>query len=170
MLGQFGYRRVLIVTDAVLVKLGLITPLREALEREGILTLLQDRQDGRGPLELQEGVDYLASFNTTQDQIRLDAVAGAFAPDSTYTIILNNGVQGIHDIAGNPLLPNRSTPLSASIWQTNDFTVNNYAIGGQTILNLDGTRPFKIQLAELDLPATEKLNSDRGVVFKIPVN
>jgi len=51
-----------------------------------------------------------------------------------------------------------------------EFDVHNYAIVGQTLFNLDGTGPFKIQLAELDLPATEKLNSDRGVVFKIPMN
>ena len=51
-----------------------------------------------------------------------------------------------------------------------EFDVHNYAIVGQTLFNLDGTGPFKIQLAELDLAATEKLNSERGVMFKIPVN
>lgn len=50
-----------------------------------------------------------------------------------------------------------------------EFEVHNYAIVGQTLFNLDGTGPFRIHLAELDLPATEKLNSDRGVTFKIPI-
>ena len=51
-----------------------------------------------------------------------------------------------------------------------EFDVHNYAIVGPTLFNLDGTGPFRIQLADLDLVATEKLNSDRGVTFKIPVN
>ena len=46
--------------------------------------------------------------------------------------------------------------------------VQNYAIVGKTLFNFDGTGPFKVQLADLDLPATEKLNGDRGVEFKLP--
>jgi alcohol dehydrogenase len=41
-LGQLGCRRLMIVTDAVLVKLGLIEPLREALVREGIDVAVHD--------------------------------------------------------------------------------------------------------------------------------
>lgn len=41
-LGQFGHRRVMIVTDAVLVKLGLVEPLRRALEDAGIDVALHD--------------------------------------------------------------------------------------------------------------------------------
>ena len=36
MIGGFGFRRVLIVTDAVLVKLGVVAPLRRALVEQGI--------------------------------------------------------------------------------------------------------------------------------------
>jgi alcohol dehydrogenase len=36
MIGEFGFRRVLIVTDAVLVKLGLVAPLRGALVGQGV--------------------------------------------------------------------------------------------------------------------------------------
>jgi alcohol dehydrogenase len=36
MIGEFGFRRVLIVTDAVLVKLGLVGPLRDELTARGI--------------------------------------------------------------------------------------------------------------------------------------
>lgn len=41
-IGQFGFRRVMIVTDAVLVKLGLIDPIRRALEEEGIDVAVHD--------------------------------------------------------------------------------------------------------------------------------
>ena len=41
-LGQFGHRRVLIVTDAVLVRLGLVEPLRQALAGQGIDVAVHD--------------------------------------------------------------------------------------------------------------------------------
>jgi alcohol dehydrogenase class IV len=41
-IGQFGFRRVLIVTDAVLVKLGLVEPLRETLVAQGIDVAIHD--------------------------------------------------------------------------------------------------------------------------------
>lgn len=46
--------------------------------------------------------------------------------------------------------------------------VHNYAIVGQNLFNFDGTGPFKIKLAELNLHATEKVNEDNGVEFKLP--
>ena len=49
--------------------------------------------------------------------------------------------------------------------------LGNYAIVGQTIFDLDrgsGRRSKKIQLAELDLPATEKANDALGLDFKLP--
>ncbi len=42
MIGQFGFRRVMIVTDAVLVKLGLVEPLRRALADQGIDVAVHD--------------------------------------------------------------------------------------------------------------------------------
>ncbi|HEX9207394.1 MAG TPA: iron-containing alcohol dehydrogenase [Steroidobacteraceae bacterium] len=41
-IGQFGFRRVMIVTDAVLVKLGLVEPLRVALQAQGIDVAVHD--------------------------------------------------------------------------------------------------------------------------------
>src|SRR5512137_858981 len=41
-IGQFGFRRVMIVTDAVLVKLGLVEPLRRALQAAGIDVAIHD--------------------------------------------------------------------------------------------------------------------------------
>lgn len=47
--------------------------------------------------------------------------------------------------------------------------VQNYAIVGATLFELGDGRTRKIQLAELDLPATQKANDDRGVDFQLPV-
>jgi alcohol dehydrogenase class IV len=42
MIAEFGFRRVLIVTDAMLVKLGLVAPLRDALVAQGLDVALFD--------------------------------------------------------------------------------------------------------------------------------
>jgi alcohol dehydrogenase class IV len=42
-IGQFGLRRTMIVTDAVLVKLGLVEPLRQALVAQGIDVAVHDQ-------------------------------------------------------------------------------------------------------------------------------
>jgi alcohol dehydrogenase len=41
-IGQLGFRRVMVVTDAVLVRLGLVEPLRRALEAQGIDVAVHD--------------------------------------------------------------------------------------------------------------------------------
>jgi len=46
--------------------------------------------------------------------------------------------------------------------------VSNYAIVSQTLYDLTPGHPRKIALADLDLPATQKQNDDRGVVFQLP--
>lgn len=46
--------------------------------------------------------------------------------------------------------------------------VQNYAIVGQTLWNFAPQHTQKIALADLDLPATEKANDDRGVTFRVP--
>lgn len=48
--------------------------------------------------------------------------------------------------------------------------VLNYAIVGDTLFDFEVTRTHKIQLADLDLPATHKVNDDHGVDFQIPAN
>ncbi len=47
--------------------------------------------------------------------------------------------------------------------------VLNYAIVGDTLFELSEGRTHKIQLADLDLPATHKVNEERGVDFQVPV-
>jgi hypothetical protein len=46
--------------------------------------------------------------------------------------------------------------------------VVNYAIVGDTLFDFAEGRTHKILLADLDLPATEKANDERGVEFKVP--
>jgi len=41
--------------------------------------------------------------------------------------------------------------------------VRNYAIVGQTLWSFGGQRTEKIPLSDLDLPATQKANEERGV-------
>jgi len=48
--------------------------------------------------------------------------------------------------------------------------VFNYAIVGDTLFDFSGGRSRKILLADLDLPATQKANDDRGVDFEIPAS
>jgi hypothetical protein len=46
--------------------------------------------------------------------------------------------------------------------------IENYAIVGQTLYDLTPGHPHKIALTDLDLPATQKQNEDRGVPFDLP--
>jgi hypothetical protein len=46
--------------------------------------------------------------------------------------------------------------------------VTNYAIVSETLYDLTPGHQRKVALADLDLPATEKQNDDRGVVFQLP--
>jgi hypothetical protein len=46
--------------------------------------------------------------------------------------------------------------------------IDNYAIVSQTLYDLTPGHTRKIALADLDLPATEKQNDDRGVSFQLP--
>ena len=64
-----------------------------------------------------------------------------------------------------------ATPAVATVLVFRDQhqqEVQNYAIVGETLWAFAAQRTQKIPLAELDIPATEKANDDRGVVFKVP--
>jgi hypothetical protein len=49
-------------------------------------------------------------------------------------------------------------------------TVDNYVIVSQTLYDLTSGHPRKIDLADLDLVATQKQNDDNGVVFLLPAS
>jgi len=69
-------------------------------------------QDG---IVLEEGLHYIATYNSTQNTIRLSPVAGIWTQGSTYIIVLNNDPDGIRDLADNPLQPNRPVPLDPTV-------------------------------------------------------
>jgi hypothetical protein len=46
--------------------------------------------------------------------------------------------------------------------------IQNYAIVGHTLWSFSAERTEKIPLSEIDIPATTKVNDDRGVNFKVP--
>jgi hypothetical protein len=62
-------------------------------------------------------------------------------------------------------------PVAATILVFRDRRqqeVQNYAIVGQTLWAFSAGRTQKIPLANLDVPATEKANDERGVTFRVP--
>lgn len=61
------------------------------------------------------------------------------------------------------------TPVATLVFKDgNQMEIRNYAVVGQTLYDLSSGRPRRISLADLDLPATEKVNDDRGVSFELP--
>lgn len=47
--------------------------------------------------------------------------------------------------------------------------VGNYAIVGSTLFDLTPGHSRKVPLSDLDIAATQKVNDDRGVIFRLPV-
>lgn len=56
--------------------------------------------------------DYLFSYDTTSNTVRLQAAAGIFS-DGIYTIEINNTATGVRDIADNPIKPNQASGVDA---------------------------------------------------------
>jgi hypothetical protein len=67
---------------------------------------------------------------------------------------------------GAPVLP----PTVLVFRDQHKEEVRNYAIVGQTLWNFAPHHTQKIPLSELDLPATTKANSDRGLTFRLPLS
>ena len=65
-----------------------------------------------------------------------------------------------------PVVPQPSTVLVFK--DGHQAEVQNYAIVADTLFDLSEGRTHKIQLADLDLSATRKVNDDRGVDFQVP--
>src|ERR1022692_1102022 len=59
-------------------------------------------------------------------------------------------------------------PTTLVFKDTHQLEIENYAIVNQTLYDLTPGHPRKIALADLDLPATEKQNDDRGITFQLP--
>ena len=60
-------------------------------------------------------------------------------------------------------------PLTTLVFKDGrQVELGNYAIVSQTLYDLTPGHPRRIALADLDLPATQKQNDDRGVTFQLP--
>lgn len=68
-----------------------------------------------------------------------------------------------------PAAPVADQPSTVLIFKDgHEQEIKNYAILGNTLYDLSDGRTRKVQLAELDLPATVKQNDDRGITFELP--
>ena len=73
------------------------------------------------------------------------------------------------DQSGTDPAPDPPQPPTTLVFKDGrQLEVSNYAIVSQTLYDLTPGHPRKIALADLDLPATQKQNDDRGVVFQLP--
>jgi hypothetical protein len=74
------------------------------------------------------------------------------------------------DAAVDPA-PDTPQPATTLIFKDgHQIEVTNYAIVSGTLYDLTPGHQRKVALADLDLPATEKQNDDRGVVFQLPAS
>jgi hypothetical protein len=86
----------------------------------------------------------------------------------------NSGDQDFHSRSTPPSAPpqQESTPTApATVLVFRDQhqeEVQNYAIVGQTLWNFTPQHTQKIPLSDLDIPATQQANDDRGVDFHLP--
>jgi hypothetical protein len=61
-----------------------------------------------------------------------------------------------------------SAPTTLIFRDQHKEEIQNYAIVGDTLFSFSAERTQKIPLSELDIPATTKVNEDRGVNFRVP--
>jgi hypothetical protein len=67
--------------------------------------------------------------------------------------------------------PDPPQPATTLVFKDgHQLEVQNYAIVGQMLYDLTPGHRRNVPLAELDLPSTEKLNDDHGVVFQLPLS
>lgn len=76
------------------------------------------------------------------------------------------GDQQSADRPRDPVVAQPTTTLVFNDGHKSD--VENYAIVGDTLFDFTGGLTHKILLADLNLPATHKVNDDRGVDFQVP--
>jgi hypothetical protein len=67
-----------------------------------------------------------------------------------------------------PVPESPQSPTTLVFKDGHQVEVENYAIVAQTLYDLTPGHPRKIALADLDLPATEKQNDNRGITFQLP--
>lgn len=116
------------------------------------------------------------AYNTDEDQ---DSYAGASypAPYPENDSGLQRDVQALNgkidrlqaDVEARNRPKTDLEPATALVFRDQHIEeVRNYAIAGETLWVLNDKAAKKIPLAQLDLPATVKMNDDRGVDFQVP--
>lgn len=119
--------------------------------------------DDPGYYVLDPGVDDSMEQNYRSGPTIFDRNGAAAAPEperrSDYRAELN-------PLPSQPVADQPSTVLIFR--DGHEQEVKNYAIVGATLYDLSEGRTRKVQLAELDLPATVKHNDDRGITFELP--
>jgi hypothetical protein len=86
--------------------------------------------------------------------------------DEDYRAGLNTPRAQTSQQTADPVAPQPSTVLVFKDGHQQE--ISNYAIVGATLYDLSDGRTKKVQLADLNLPATVKQNDQRGVEFQLP--
>lgn len=114
------------------------------------------------------------NYDTQDDQ---DAYAPAPYPDSYFengglkreVQALNGKINRLQADVEARNRPRDQEPQTALVFRDQHVEeVRNYAIAGGTLWVLNEQAAKKIPLAQLDIPATVKMNDDRGVDFQLP--
>ncbi|HZU21940.1 MAG TPA: hypothetical protein VE998_03850 [Terriglobales bacterium] len=72
-------------------------------------------------------------------------------------------------VAAAPAEPPKPQPTTVLIFRDGHrIEVQNYAISGTTLYNLSDSGPHQVALDDLDVSATTKANTERGVPFRLP--
>jgi hypothetical protein len=111
---------------------------------QGGPTVFDRRGDGPSSY-IPPGYESPAESNTPQTQTE-DSSAAVFNPDSEPS----------------------PDPTVLVFKDGHQLEIGNYAIVNQTLYDLTPGHPHRIALADLDLPATQKLNDDNGITFDLP--
>ncbi len=95
--------------------------------------------------------------------------AGPLSADSLGKFAGNRNSVANADAVDHAEQPMATEPSTVLVFKDGHRSeVLNYAVVGDTLFDFAADRTHKILLADLDLPATRKVNDDRGVDFQIP--
>jgi hypothetical protein len=95
--------------------------------------------------------------------------AGPLNPDSLGERAGSRRSMAYVDVNNQAEAPVAAQPSTVLVFKDGHRSeVFNYAVVGDTLFDFSADRTRKILLADLDLPATQRANDDRGVDFQIP--
>jgi len=120
------------------------------------------------------GWDSSSSYNYDEDHARELALANEMNAVSLQEQRLREQEDRDRDVYARRAQPREeeraaAVPATALVFRDQHVEeVRNYAISGGTLWVLNEQTAKKIPLAQLDLPATAKMNEDRGVDFQVP--